>query len=100
LLNPKKLNFGMQEGKLLGNIISKEGIKIDPNRVEAILNIDTLRRKKEEQSSLGKVNFLRRLIPNLAEIIKYITNMLRKYNEIKCTPKYRKSFEDIKMALT
>jgi hypothetical protein len=99
-LNPKKSNFGMQEGKLLGHVISKEGIKIDPNRVEAILKIGTPRSKKEVQSFLGRVNFLRRFIPNLAEIIKYITNMLRKGNEIKWTPEARKSFEDIKVALT
>jgi hypothetical protein len=90
----------MQEGKLLGHIISKEGIKIDPNRVEGILKISTPRSKKEVQSFLGKVNFLRRFIPNLVEIIKHITNMLRKGNEIKWNPKARKSFEDIKVALT
>ena len=37
-LNPKKTLFGL-EGKLLGHIISKEGIRIDPARIEAILNI-------------------------------------------------------------
>jgi hypothetical protein len=99
-LNPKKSNFGMEEGKLLGHIISKEGIKIDPNRVEGILKIGTPRSKKEVQSFLGKVNFLRRFIPNLAEIIKHITNMLRKGSEIKWTPEARKYFEDIKVALT
>jgi hypothetical protein len=31
-LNPKKILFGLEEGKLLGHIISKYGIKIDPNR--------------------------------------------------------------------
>ena len=35
-LNLKKSNFALEEGKLLGNIISKEGIKIDSSRVEAI----------------------------------------------------------------
>ena len=85
---------------MLGKIISKEGIKIDPNREEAILKIDTPKSKKEVQSFLGKVNFLRRFIPNLDEIIKYITNMLRKGNEIKWTPKVRNYFEDIKVALT
>jgi hypothetical protein len=99
-LNPKKSNFGMQEGKLLGHIISKEGIKIDPNRVEGIMKINTPRSKKEVQSFLGKVNFLRRFIPNLVEIIKHITSMLRKGNEIKWTPEARNSFEDIKVALT
>ena len=99
-LNPKNSNFGMQEGKFLGHIISKEGIKIDPNKVESILNIDTPRSKKEVQSFLGKMDFLRRFIPNLGEIIKYITNMLRKGNEIKWTPKARKYFEDIKVVFT
>lgn len=35
-LNPKKSNFAMKEGKLLSHIISQEGIRIDPKRVEAI----------------------------------------------------------------
>jgi hypothetical protein len=62
----------MQEGKLLRHIISKEVIKIDLDRVEAILKIDTPRSKKEVQSFLGKVNFLRRFIPNFVEIIMLI----------------------------
>ena len=66
-LNPKKYNFGMKQGKLLCHIISKEGIKIDPNRVYEILKIDILRRKKEVQSFLGRVNFMKRFIPNLAK---------------------------------
>jgi hypothetical protein len=35
-LNPKKSHFSMEEGKLLGHIVSPEGIKIDPERVKAI----------------------------------------------------------------
>jgi hypothetical protein len=35
-LNPKKSNFAMEEGKLLGHIISEKGIRIDLDRVEAI----------------------------------------------------------------
>ena len=38
-LNPKKTVFGLQEGKLLGYIISERGIRIDPQRVEGILQI-------------------------------------------------------------
>jgi hypothetical protein len=95
-LNPKKSNFGMEEGNLLGHIISREGIKIDPIRVEGILKIGTPRSKKEVKSFLGKVNFLRRFIPNLSKIIKYIPNMLKKGNEIKWNPEARKSFEEIK----
>ena len=40
----------MQEGKLLGHIVSLEGIKIDPERVKAIQQIDIPRNKKFIQS--------------------------------------------------
>jgi hypothetical protein len=51
------------------------------DRQRATSNTKTLK-----ESFLGKVNFLRRFIPNLAEIIKHITNMLKKGSEIKWTP--------------
>jgi len=38
-LNPKKSLFGLDEGKLLGHIISKDGIRIDPDRIQAILQV-------------------------------------------------------------
>jgi hypothetical protein len=33
-LNPKKSYFSMTEGNLLGHIVLKEGVKIDPKRLE------------------------------------------------------------------
>jgi len=36
-LNPRKYLFGLEEGKLLGHMISKDGIRIDPSKIEAIL---------------------------------------------------------------
>jgi hypothetical protein len=35
-LNPKRSQFSLKEGKLLGHIVTVEGVKIDPARVEAI----------------------------------------------------------------
>jgi hypothetical protein len=68
----------MEEGKILGHIVSPEGIKIDPERVKAIQKIYIPRNKKSIQSFICKINFLRRFIPNFAEIIKIITDMLKK----------------------
>ena len=95
-LNPKKSNFALEEGKLLGHIISKDGIKIDPERVSAILKVGEPRSKKVIQSFLGKVNFLRRFVPSFAEIVMNITNMLKKGHEIKWNAEARKSFCEIK----
>jgi hypothetical protein len=49
---------------------------------------------------LGKINFLRRFVPNFAELVKHITVMLRKENEIKWDDDARKYFITIKSAPT
>jgi hypothetical protein len=77
-LNPKKSHFAMQEGKLLGHFVSRDGIKIDPKRIEAIDTINIPRNIKEIQYFLGRIIFLRRFIPNFVEIVKLITGMLKK----------------------
>jgi hypothetical protein len=95
-LNPKNSHFVMQEGKLLGHIVSKYGTEVDPKRVEAIDLINIPRNRKEIQSFLGKINFLRIFIPNFIEIIKLITNMLKKDSEVKLTTEAKASFEHVK----
>lgn len=92
-LNATKSIFALTIGKLLGHIISKEGIRIDPSRVNAFQKVDLLRSRKEIQSFLGKVNFVRRFIPNFAEIVKDITRMLKKGVDFKWIAEAKKYFE-------
>jgi hypothetical protein len=95
-LNPKKSHFELREGNFLGHIVSIYGVKIDPTRVEAIQKLSLPRSKKDIQSFLGTINFIRRFIENFAELTKYITCMLRKDYEFKWTEESRHSFESIK----
>ena len=46
-LNPKKTPFSMEEGRLLGHIVSSQGIQIDPSRVDSIYKINIPKNKKE-----------------------------------------------------
>jgi hypothetical protein len=48
-LNPKKCLFIVTQGKLLGHIVCKEGIYIDPKRVKAIHELNPLTSKKGVQ---------------------------------------------------
>eukprot|EP00253_Pinus_taeda_P035852 PITA_35852 len=99
-LNPKKSLFAMDEGKFLGHIILKEGIHIDPSRVEAIQQIDFRRNKKEIQAFNSKMNLLRIFVPNLAEDLREITNMLKKDSVVKWIEDALKSFNLVKRALS
>eukprot|EP00253_Pinus_taeda_P035091 PITA_35091 len=99
-LNPKKSLFSLEEGKLLGHIISKDGIRIDSERIQAILQIPYPRNIKELQAFLGKINFLRTFIPNLAELIRLLSNMLKKDAKVKWSLETKQDFESMKTALT
>src|SRR5271156_6433836 len=57
-LNPKKSVFYVTEGKLLGHIVSQEGIRIDPKRVRDIQQLSLPVNKMRVKSFFGQVNFL------------------------------------------
>ena len=99
-LNPEKSLFAMEEGKLLGHIISKDGIHIDPAHVQAIQQINLHQNKKEIQSFNGKMNFLCRFVPNLVEHLREITNMLKKDSQVKWMEEAVKSFNLVKLAFS
>ena len=77
-LNPKNSIFALTEGILLGFVVSKEGIMIDPERIEAISKIPFPATKKSMQSFLGKINFVRRFVPSFSEIVRPLQNMIKK----------------------
>ena len=57
-LNPRKCVFAVIEGKLLGHVVSKKGISIDPERIKAIEQIRLPHNKKCMQSFMGTINFM------------------------------------------
>ena len=58
-LNPTKCQCGVIEGKLLGHIVSKEGVRIDLERVKSSDNIKVPKIVKTIQSFFGQINFVR-----------------------------------------
>jgi len=84
----------------LGHILSAEGVRIDPSRVEETQTLSLPRSRKEVRSFLGKINFLRRFVSNFVEMVKYITTMLKKGNEFKWIAESQNCFDKIKKVLT
>jgi hypothetical protein len=80
-MNPLKCAFGVSTGKFLGFIIHEHGIEIDPKRVESMKKAKAPTCKKELQSFLDKVNYLRQFISNLSGRVKAFTPILRLKND-------------------
>jgi hypothetical protein len=77
-LNPHNCIFCVRSGRLLGFLVSKNGIMVDPLKVEAILQLCPLHNIRQLQGLQGKTNFLRRLIVNYANINKGFICLLNK----------------------
>jgi hypothetical protein len=80
-MNPRKCTFGVSAGKFLGFVIHEHGIEIDPDRIKSIQNVGPPTCKVKVQKFLGKVNYLRRFISNLAGKIDAFTPILRLKND-------------------
>jgi hypothetical protein len=64
-MNPNKCAFGVSAGQFLGFLIHERGIGVGQKSINAIDNIKVPSNKKELQSLIGKINFIRRFISNM-----------------------------------
>lgn len=69
-LNPKKSIFCVTEGKLLGHIVSKQGIRIDLQRVKAIQQLCLPVSHNNIRYFFGQINFLKIFVPDFAKTTK------------------------------
>ena len=95
-LNPKKCYFSSSEGKLLGFIVSKKGIHIDPDTIQEIENIPLPHNKKMMQSFLGQINFVKRFVLDFSQIVLPLQSMIKKNSIFKWGKQEINSFELIK----
>ena len=61
-LNSNKCTFGMTSEKLLGFIVSQRGIKVDPKKIKAIVEMKPPRTEKEIQGFLGRIQYISKFI--------------------------------------
>ena len=65
-------------GRLLGFIVSKDEIRLDPCKVQAIINMPPPSNLLQIQKLQGKEKFLRTFIPNYVELAKCYSCLLKK----------------------
>ncbi|KAI5731889.1 hypothetical protein M8J77_017897 [Diaphorina citri] len=75
--NPTKLQYHVESVKYLGQIFDVHGYRPDPNRVTAIQNLKAPTCKKELQSILGILNYLRNFIPNMSALTAQLRELLK-----------------------
>ncbi|CAJ2645601.1 unnamed protein product [Trifolium pratense] len=101
-MNPLKCAFCVRAGDFLGFVVHKKGIEINQNKTKAIMETKPPGTKKQLQSLLGKINFLRRFISNLSGKAQpfYPLLRLKKDDAFEWGTKQQKAFDEIKAYLS
>ncbi|GKV32175.1 hypothetical protein SLEP1_g40798 [Rubroshorea leprosula] len=64
-LNQLKCTFAVEAGKFLGYVVSKKGIEVNPDKVEAVQQMESLKTIKDVQRLIGRLTALHRFIARL-----------------------------------
>ncbi|KAM1011397.1 hypothetical protein ACFX2C_046740 [Malus domestica] len=97
-----KCAFGVKTGNFLGFLVHQRGVEVDKNKARAIMESPSPTNKVQLQRLLGKINFLRRFIANLAGKIQPLTHLLRLKDKenFEWGPPHQEAFDGIKAYLT
>ncbi|KAL5561945.1 hypothetical protein UlMin_031692 [Ulmus minor] len=74
----KKCEFWLNQVAFLGHVISKDGVAVDPSKVEAVENWKPPTNASEVRSFLGLAGYYRRFVEGFSRIAMPLTNLTRK----------------------
>ena len=98
--NPDKCQIGLSEVKYFGHVISSTGLRPDPEKMSAIINMPNPTNRAELQTILGMITYLTKFQSNLSSITSPMRELLRDDVDFNWTSRQSEAFEQVKKSLT
>ena len=98
-IKPKKCHWAVQQVEYLGHIITTDGIKPQPKKIDAILRLQAPSTPKQLRSFIGMVNYYRDFIRKRSHRLAPLTAQTKQKKKIVWNSACQKAFEEIKAAL-
>ena len=95
-LNKKRLRIRLDQVPYMGHLFTSEGLKPDPLKVDAIVNMPRPDDKRAVQRLLGCVTYLSRFIPTLSEVSEPLRMLTEKNNIFTWESQQEEAFQTIK----
>ena len=80
-LNKEKCKFHLSEVSFMGHVISEEGLKPDPAKIQGVQEMPTPESKQDVKRLLGVVNYLQKFAPDLSEATAPMRELLKEENQ-------------------
>jgi hypothetical protein len=96
---PAKCQWALPSVKYLGNIFSKEGLEIDPDKVEAVRSYPKPTNQTEVRSFLGLTNFLKKFVKDYSRIVSPLNQLLNKETPFVWTDAHDQAFCSLRQKL-
>lgn len=84
----------------LGHVISKNGIQVNPDKIEVVKSFPTPKNPKQVRSFLGLCNYYIRFVLGYSKIVHPLNQLLHKDRKFKWTSECTSAFDTLKAALT
>ena len=84
----------------MGNLISKDGLEPDPEKVDAICKMSAPENVTELRRLLGMANYLCRFLPDLSTVLKPMTDLLKSDMAWVWSTSQEHAFEQLKIMVT
>ena len=99
-LKPEKCEFGQKEIMFLGHYISEGRVRMDPKKIQAIVEWPTPKKVTELRSFLGLANYYRKFIKGFSKKCACLTDLLKKDRQWDWSQECREAFEKLKAVVT
>ncbi|XP_062008347.1 uncharacterized protein LOC133725208 [Rosa rugosa] len=100
VLNWEKCHFMVDQGIVLGHVISAKGIEVDKSKIDLVRSLPSPTSVREVRSFLGHAGFYRRFIKDFSKISRPLCRLLQKEVAFEFDEKCKKAFEKLKELLT
>ena len=99
-LKPAKCDWMKEEVEFLGHRIGRQGLSVDPHKIDAVKEWPVPKNGSEVRSFLGMTGYYRRFVENYTTIALPLTNLTKETVEWKWGELEQKAFETLKLRLT